>query len=56
MIVVEDTPAGVSSARGAGLNVLAVTNSHPEIDLPAASWHVESLESVTIEWLNALIV
>jgi beta-phosphoglucomutase len=48
-IAVEDTPAGIRSARGAGLRVLAVTNSYGAGELAEADWIVESLESVRFE-------
>jgi beta-phosphoglucomutase len=48
-IAVEDTPAGIRSARGAGLRVLAVTNSYGAVELADADWIVESLESVRFE-------
>jgi len=46
---VEDTPAGIRSAKGAGLRVLAVTNSYGAGELAGADWIVESLESVRFE-------
>lgn len=45
-IAVEDTAAGIRSAKGAGLRVLAVTNSYGAGELAEADWIVESLESV----------
>ena len=45
---VEDTPAGVRSAKGAGLRVLAVTNSYAAGDLAEADWVFDSLENVRI--------
>ena len=45
---VEDTPAGVRSAKGAGLRVLAVTNSCAAGELAEADWVVDSLENVRI--------
>ena len=45
-IVIEDTPAGIKSANGAGLSVIAVTNSYPKENLSAAVHIVESLESL----------
>jgi len=45
-IAVEDTPAGIRSAKGAGLRVLAVTNSYGAGELAGADWIAESLESV----------
>ena len=45
-VAVEDTPAGIRSAKGAGLRVLAVTNSYGAGELAGADCIVESLESV----------
>ena len=47
-VAVEDTPAGIRSAKGAGLRVLAVTNSYGDLELTEADWVVESLESVRL--------
>lgn len=47
-IAVEDTPAGIRSAKGAGLRVLAVTNSCGAGELAEADWIVDSLEDVRI--------
>jgi len=47
-IAVEDTPAGIRSAKGAGLRVLAVTNSYAAGELPGADWITDSLENVRI--------
>lgn len=48
-VAVEDTPAGIRSAKGAGLRVLAVTNSYAAGELAEADWIVGSLESVRFE-------
>jgi len=48
-IAIEDTPAGIRSAKGAGLRVLAVANSYGAGELADADWIVESLESVRFE-------
>ncbi|BCS53538.1 HAD family phosphatase [Geobacter sp. SVR] len=45
-IAIEDTPAGISSARGAGLQVVAVTNSYPREYLTQATCIVPSLEEL----------
>lgn len=42
-IAIEDTPAGILSARGAGLFVIGVTNSFPASDLAEADHVVSSL-------------
>lgn len=48
-VAVEDTPAGIRSAKGAGLRVLAVTNSYDPEDLTEADWIIDSLENVRFE-------
>jgi beta-phosphoglucomutase len=53
-LAIEDTPAGIASAKGAGLKVLAVTNSYPAGLLPEADAVINSLEGLTLEKLNTL--
>lgn len=48
-LAIEDTPAGIESAKGAGLSVLAVAGSHPREDLSRADAVVDSLEAVRLE-------
>ena len=48
-VALEDTPAGILSAKGAGLRVLAVTNSYGPGELSEADWIVDSLENVRFE-------
>jgi HAD superfamily hydrolase (TIGR01509 family) len=55
MIAVEDTPAGIASASGAGLQVLAVTNSYPAEKLHGASKVVDSLAGVDLAGLRLLL-
>jgi beta-phosphoglucomutase len=54
-VAIEDTPAGISSAKGAGLKVLSVTNSYPSAELHAADRVVASLSTITIEDLRQLV-
>jgi beta-phosphoglucomutase len=54
-IVVEDSPAGIEAARGAGMKVLAVTNSYAPEHLAAADRIVESLAEVTVPSLRELL-
>lgn len=54
MLAIEDTPAGIASAKGAGLNVLSVTNSYEAKFLTQADAIVDSLEGLTLEKLNRL--
>jgi HAD superfamily hydrolase (TIGR01509 family) len=46
-VAIEDTPAGILSAKGAGLKVLAVTNSYDRAFLLEADAVTDSLENVT---------
>jgi len=54
-LAIEDTPAGIASARGAGLKVLAVTNSYTEDELSGADRIVASLANVNLHMLRNLI-
>ena len=45
-VAIEDTPAGISAARGAGLRVCGVTNSYPADRLEQATCVTDSLESI----------
>lgn len=54
-LAVEDTPAGITSAAGAGLNVLAVTNSYPAERLAGAIRVVDSLAGINLETLHLLV-
>lgn len=47
-LAVEDTPAGIRSAKRAGLRVLAVTNSYGEEELAEADYLTGSLNDVRI--------
>jgi beta-phosphoglucomutase len=47
-LAIEDTPAGIRSAKLAGLNVLAVTNSYSGKQLTEADYLTDSLENVRI--------
>lgn len=54
-LAIEDTPAGIASAKGAGLRVLAVTNSYPKERLTGAFRTVESLAGIELEGLRLLL-
>lgn len=47
-IAIEDTPAGIASANGAGIPVIAVTNSYPAERLTGALNVVNSLAGLTL--------
>jgi len=55
-LAIEDTPAGIASAKAAGLRTLAVTTSFPASDLTQAERIVSSLAEVTVsrlrEWFD----
>jgi beta-phosphoglucomutase len=53
-LAIEDTPAGIASASAAGLQVLAVTNSHAEEELAGAGRVVSSLAGVDLQGLRLL--
>lgn len=44
VLAIEDTPAGISAAKGAGLHVLAVTNSYPAAHLSQADVITSTLD------------
>ncbi len=53
-LAIEDTPAGIASAKGAGLKVLAVTNSYEKEFLTEADRIVDSLEGITLKQLTGI--
>jgi beta-phosphoglucomutase len=55
-VAIEDTPAGIASATGAGVSVLAVTNSYPADHLVKAASVVPSLQGLSAAHLNALLI
>lgn len=54
-LAIEDTPAGIASANGAGIPVVAVTNSYPADHLQSACKVVASLADIAFNDLNDLI-
>jgi beta-phosphoglucomutase len=48
-LAIEDTPAGIESAKGAGIAVLAVTNSYPAERLGDADHVIDSMETMTLQ-------
>lgn len=54
-VAIEDTPAGITSAKGAGLRVVAVTNSYPLEELHSADTVVASLADMTLKDLSLLV-
>lgn len=53
-VAIEDTPAGIAAARGAGLKVLAVQTTHGAGPLAGADRVVESLQGLAVADLDAL--
>jgi len=54
-VAVEDTPAGIDAASGAGLSVLAIANTYPPAKLSQAARVVKSLDGITIDDFAALV-
>jgi beta-phosphoglucomutase len=54
-LAIEDTPAGIASANGAGIRAVAVTNSYPADRLQSACKVVDSLAGLGFDDLNHLI-
>jgi beta-phosphoglucomutase len=54
-VAIEDTPAGIDAARGAGLLVLALSNSYAPAKLSAAGKIAPSLEGITKNDLARLV-
>lgn len=54
-LAIEDTPAGIASANGAGIRVVAVTNSYPADHLQSACKVVESLAELGFDDLDRLL-
>jgi beta-phosphoglucomutase len=48
-IAIEDTGAGICSAKGAGMKVLAVTHSYESHELSHADWVVDSFEPIDLD-------
>ncbi|MCF7849980.1 MAG: HAD family phosphatase [Kiritimatiellales bacterium] len=55
-VAVEDTPSGILSAKGAGLKVLAVTNSYDRDFLLEADAITDSLSNVDLSTLHDLVL
>lgn len=54
-VAIEDTPAGIISALGAGLQVLAVSNSYPASRLTGAGRVVSSLAGIDLAFLQQMV-
>ncbi|MBL7125122.1 MAG: HAD family phosphatase [Dehalococcoidales bacterium] len=54
-IVIEDSVAGVTAAKRAGMHCLAITNTHPRRSLKQAEFIVDTLEAVTANDLEGLL-
>ena len=53
-VVIEDSIAGVSAAKGAGMKCVAVTNTNPPAKLAEADCIVDTLEAVSVDDLAGL--
>lgn len=47
---IEDSPAGITAAREAGLNVIGITNSVPASQLSLADHIIKSVREITLEF------
>ena len=54
-IVIEDSVAGVTAAKRAGMRCLAITNTHPRERLAEADLIVDTLEAVTVNDLEKFL-
>ena len=54
-VAIEDTPAGIEAARGAGLKVLALPNSYDRARLRTAHHILDTLENVNLGDLERLV-
>lgn len=54
-LAIEDTPVGITAAKGAGLKVLALTNTYDRAYLGLADYVRESLEGVGLAELQGLM-
>jgi beta-phosphoglucomutase len=54
-LAIEDTPAGIASARGAGLKVLAVSNSYPAEQLSGADRVIDTLADADLKGLRQIL-
>jgi beta-phosphoglucomutase family hydrolase len=54
-LVIEDAVAGVKAARAAGMKCLAVTNTHPRVNLDKANLIVDSLAEVDMSTIERLL-
>lgn len=54
-VAIEDSTAGVTAAKAAGMQCIAVTNSFPREQLQAADRVVESLEEVDVDSVEAMV-
>jgi HAD superfamily hydrolase (TIGR01509 family) len=55
-VAIEDTPAGIAAAKGAGLKVLAVAHTYPARDLKDATKVVDTLAEVDADFLSKMLV
>jgi beta-phosphoglucomutase family hydrolase len=53
-LVIEDSVAGVTAARRAGMRCLAVTTTNPPERLAQADWIIDTLEELTIQDFTGL--
>lgn len=47
-VVVEDAPAGIEAAHAAGMQVIAITTTHPRDELPERGWVIDQLSALHV--------
>ena len=52
-VAVEDTPAGISAARAAGMRVIGLATTHPQADLKEAHARTDRLQNIQVS-INAI--
>ena len=55
-VVIEDSTAGVSAAKRAGMHCVAITNTRPRSKLVRADLIIDSLETVSVDDLKRLVL
>ncbi len=55
-VVIEDSTAGISAAKNAGMKCLAVTNTRPKSALKQADLIIDSLNNIDVDTLKSLII
>lgn len=55
-VVIEDAPAGIQSAKKAGMRCIAITTTHDRQELNLADLIIDSFSEITIPLINSIII